>query len=212
VSSLVFDHLIVAAFTLEQGQDFIEERLGVRPQPGGRHTAMGTHNALLRLGPGAYLEVIAIDPHGARPARMRWMGLDVPALQATLRPQPRLIHWVVSTKKLDDLKRGVAAELGPVHRMARADFKWRMTLRDDGVLPGEGLVPSVIEWSDERHPSDVLPDAGVQLVSIAGAHPEPDRIRASLTRMGIFDTLKVTYDAAPRLAAMLRTRRGPVTL
>ena len=29
--------------------------------PGGKHAFMGTHNCLLGLGPGFYLEVIAID-------------------------------------------------------------------------------------------------------------------------------------------------------
>ena len=34
-----FDHLIVAAATLEQGEEFIESRLGARPQRGGKHVA-----------------------------------------------------------------------------------------------------------------------------------------------------------------------------
>ena len=34
----------------------------MRPRRGGKHVAMGTHNSLLRLGDGVYLEVIAIDP------------------------------------------------------------------------------------------------------------------------------------------------------
>jgi hypothetical protein len=45
----VLDHLVVAAATLEQGEDHLEAMLGVRPQRGGKHVAMGTHNSLLRL-------------------------------------------------------------------------------------------------------------------------------------------------------------------
>ena len=65
---------------------------------------------------------------------------------------------------------------------------------------------------DERHPADALPDAGVRLVALAGEHPEPAPIRAALAALGLADTLKVTYGRAPRLAAMLRTPRGIVTL
>ena len=60
----VLDHLVVAAATLEQGEDYIESRLGARPLRGGKHVAMGTHNSLLRLGEKTYLEVIAVDPDG----------------------------------------------------------------------------------------------------------------------------------------------------
>ena len=73
-----FDHLIIGAHTLEQGAAYIEELLGVKPQAGGRHAAMGTHNMLLRLGARAYLEIIAIDPAGETPQRPRWFGLDDP--------------------------------------------------------------------------------------------------------------------------------------
>jgi hypothetical protein len=67
----VLDHLVVAAATLEQGEDYIESRLGARPLRGGRHVAMGTHNSLLKLGEKIYLEVIAIDPDGAAPGPAR---------------------------------------------------------------------------------------------------------------------------------------------
>ena len=59
-----FDHLVVAAATLEQGEKHIEALLGVRPQRGGKHVAMGTHNSLLKLGSKSFLEVIAVDPDG----------------------------------------------------------------------------------------------------------------------------------------------------
>ena len=87
-----------------------------------------------------------------------------------------------------------------------------MTVPDDGHLPGRGLVPTLIEWSDERHPADALTDAGMRLVALAGEHPEPAPVRAALAALGLSETLKVTYGRSPRLAAMLRTPRGVVTL
>ena len=50
------------------------------------------------------------------------------------------------------------------------------------------------------------------LSGLAGAHPEPATIRAALSDLGATDMLKVTYAVTPRLAAMLRTPRGTVTL
>jgi hypothetical protein len=62
------DHLVVAAATLADGVDYVATLTGIAPQVGGKHVAMGTHNAVLRLGERVYLEVIAIDP-GARNQR-----------------------------------------------------------------------------------------------------------------------------------------------
>ncbi|MFO0004298.1 MAG: VOC family protein, partial [bacterium] len=55
-SSDAVDHLVLGAATLEEGIAWAERMLGATPQPGGRHPQWGTHNALLSLGHGAYLE------------------------------------------------------------------------------------------------------------------------------------------------------------
>lgn len=208
----MFDHLVVAAATLEQGEEHIEATLGVRPRRGGKHGAMGTHNSLLKLGPKSFLEVIAIDPEGAAPARLRWFALDSAAMRDALRTGPRLIHWVARSRDIDASRRASPIELGAVQPMERGTFRWRITIPDDGQLPGSGLVPTLIQWSDERHPADGLADSGVGLTALAGAHPEPAAIRAALAALGLSDALKVTFSATPRLAAFLRTPRGAVTL
>lgn len=206
------DHLIVAATSLARGADWIEGQLGVRPQPGGKHLSMGTHNAVLSLGPRLFLEVIAIDPEGATPLRRRWFDLDDPRMRAAIAEGPTLIHWVVRTRDIEsDAVRG-RVDLGTILPMRRGDLEWRITVPDDGHLPERGLVPTLIQWSDERHPADRLNDAGVRLVALAGEHPEPAPVRAALAALGLSDMLKVTYGTAPRIAAMLRTPRGIVTL
>jgi hypothetical protein len=209
---LALDHLVVAAASLDQGASWIAERLGARPQPGGQHVAMGTHNALLRVGERLYLEVMAIDPQGRAPNRPRWFDLDEPRMRAMLAEGPALIHWVASTRDIetDVLRTPLAA--GEILPMARGDMHWRITVPGDGHLPARGLVPTLIEWPDERHPADRLPDAGIQFVALAGEHPDPAPIRTALAALGLSDTLKVTYGRSPRLAAMLRTPRGVVTL
>jgi len=207
---LALDHLVVAASSLPAGIDWVAGRLGVRPQPGGRHVAMGTHNALVSLGPRLFLEIIAIDPDGAAPARARWFDLDEPRMRARLAESPALIHWVARTNDIEtDATR---CDLGPILRVQRGEFDWRITVPDDGHLPGAGLVPTLIQWSDRRHPADTLQDSGVHLTALAGEHPEPAPLRTALAALGLSETLKVTYGRTPRLAAMLRTPRGTVTL
>jgi hypothetical protein len=210
--SAAFDHLVVAAATLEQGEEYIESRVGVRPQRGGKHIAMGTHNSLLRLGPLAYLEVIAIDPDGKVPARPRWFELDRPDMQAQLSASPRLVHWAASTGDIEAARRACAVDPGPAHEMSRGTLTWRITIPDDGHLPGGGVLPTLIAWPDARHPTDALPDVRVRIATLAAAHPDPDRMRAVLAALGLGGTLPITFAAKIRLAAMLHTPRGTVTL
>lgn len=86
------DHIVVAARSLEEGSAWVEAALGVKMLPGGKHALMGTHNRVLSIGNGRYLEVIAIDPEAPPPARPRWFGLDEPATRARLERGPVLLH------------------------------------------------------------------------------------------------------------------------
>ena len=61
------DHLAVAAESLGVGRAVVEDQLGLRLQDGGRHAHFGTHNLLLGLEDGLYLEVIAVDPDAPAP-------------------------------------------------------------------------------------------------------------------------------------------------
>jgi len=211
-AELPLDHLVVAAMTLDEGVEWIRDRLGAVPQAGGQHVTMGTHNALLRIGPRAYLEIIAIDPSANAPQRPRWMDLDEPRMRATLAEGPALISWAVRSRDIDNDVQRSPIDVGTIIPMQRGNWRWRLTVPDDGHLPGRGLVPILIEWADTRHPTENLPQSGVELVTMAGEHPEPAPIRDALMRLGLTDTLKVTYGRTPRLAAMLRTPRGVITL
>jgi hypothetical protein len=161
------DHLVIGAASLAEGVAFVEATLGVRPEPGGRHALMGTHNALLHLGPGAYLEVIAIDPAADDPDRSRWFALDEPATRARLAAGPALISWVART---DDVDR-VAAMLGAgteILSLGRDGLRWRIALTADGGLRESGLVPYVIQWDlGSDHPCDRLTDRGCRLSELA---------------------------------------------
>lgn len=163
---LAIDHLVVAAATLEEGARWVEERLGVAPVPGGKHALMGTHNRLLNLGAGRYLEVIAVDPQALAPARPRWFSLDEPAMRERLAQGPALVHWVART---DDIERSVAEApiaVGEILDLERGEYRWRIAVPHDGRLLHEGVFPTFIQWTGERHPAAALPECGCQLERI----------------------------------------------
>jgi hypothetical protein len=206
------DHLVVAATTLADGIEYIAELTGVAPRPGGKHVAMGTHNALLRLGERVYLEIIAIDPEAARPPRPRWFDLDDVALQSELAERPQLVHWVARTADIERSAAACPVPLGAITAAERGDYRWRITIPDDGKRPGKGIVPTLIQWDVPVHPADRLPQSGVSIAQVAATHSDPAFVRTALAELGLADALQVTYDRDARLAAMLQTPRGLATL
>lgn len=161
------DHLVVAARTLEEGAAWIESKLGVATAAGGKHAVMGTHNRLLKLDRGRYLEVIAIDPEATAPGRPRWFELDTPAMQARLARGPALIHWVERTDDLEGLLRD-SPDPVEVLSFSRGPYRWRMGLARDGRLPANG-APTLIQWEGAAHPWDALPESGCSLAAFSAA-------------------------------------------
>ena len=205
------DHLVLAARDLDAGATWLEHHLGVALAAGGQHARMGTHNRLLGLGDNFYLELIAIDPTALPPGRPRWFALD--RLQTPDRP--RLIHWVARSADIERDAAGSAEPPGEILSMERGDYRWRISVPADGHLPGEGLVPTLIQWDVPHHPAARLPDSGCRLMKLEGFHPQPARIRAALDSLGLGSRLDVhpCGNGEPvQLVAYIRTPGGLVEL
>jgi hypothetical protein len=210
--AVAIDHLVIAAQTLEEGAAYVHRTLGVTPEPGGKHELMATHNVLLRLGEKLYLEIIAVDPDGIRPDGPRWYDLDALAMRVALEEGPRLVTWAARTADIEGLAARSSEPLGPIRVMRRGDLEWQMTVPEDGHLPGDGLVPTLIQWQSARHPADGLADQGCRLQALGATHTSPDLIRRALTSLDAVALLSVTYGASPRLAARINTPYGVKTL
>lgn len=163
------DHLVVAARTLEEGAAWVESALGVKTLAGGKHPLMGTHNRVLPVGRGRYLEVIAIDPAAPPPGRARWFGLDDAAVRARLERGPVLLHWVERTDDLEAALRDYPERV-EVLEATRGDLAWRITVPPDGRLPCAGACPTLIQWRGP-HPTDRMPPSGVELVELSKKPP-----------------------------------------
>lgn len=196
---------MVAAVSLEHGSAYIQRQLGVTPAGGGRHTAMGTHNRVLKLGHGQYLEVIAIDPQSQPPTVPRWFDLDNPSLQASLDVRPRLVAWVARTDRVAELAPTAYDRPVIIRPMQRGNWHWQFAFTDNGTLPGGGLIPHLIQWDGHRHPTDAMVDSGCSLIGLDGIHPDPAAMQRSLASMGLEDRIRIR-PASGRQATGLRAR------
>jgi hypothetical protein len=210
VPSCELDHIVIGAATLEQGEAFVRDRLGVEIGPGGRHALMGTHNRLMRLGQNAYLEVIAIDPAAPRPGRPRWYSLDDAEMQARLGEEPSLICWVLRVSDIVAAVQSAAVPLGEVTSVSRGDLSWRLTVPADGHLPGGGTVPHLIEWDCGARPWERMAAAGCDLETLILRHPKPEWLDQALHAFcpAGFGFASCERGEEPKLSARIITPSG----
>jgi Glyoxalase-like domain len=202
------DHLVYATPDLNRGIDELERLIGVRASAGGQHPGQGTRNALLALGATSYLEIIAPDPEQPRPAFPRPFGIDSLT-------QSKLVAWAAKDSNLENLT-SVAAregvELGPVVPGSRRRpdgivLSWRIT--SPRMTLGDGIVPFFIDWGQSPHPAATAA-RGLTLIELRAEHPDPDRVRDLLRKLGL--ALPVKQGARPALVAVIEGPRGRVEL
>lgn len=196
------DHLAIGARTLSEGVAWAQAQLGCTLLAGGQHVRFGTHNRLLGMSGGLYLEVIAPDPD-VTPDRPRWFGLD------NFEGPPRLCNWICRT---DDLSGALAVSppaAGHPEPMSRGDLHWSIAVPADGSLPLDGAWPTLIQWAPGTvHPADRLENSGLTLVALTIRHPEAVALSSRIEPY--LRDPRVTFVQAPDFAmsAVLRHADG----
>lgn len=203
------DHLVYAVPNLEAACDWFEEHTGIRPAVGGRHPDRGTHNAVVNLGEGAYLEIIAADPKNTDIPPPRWMGVD-------LITQPTMTRWAVKSDNLDLHTAGLAATNAALGQIVTGNrdladgsaLRWRMTL--PAPEPAVELLPFFLDWSTSSfHPTERMGE-GFTLLDWKLYHPHPEETASQLELAGLID--EVAFDNQPVIKVRLNTPRGVITL
>ncbi len=191
------DHLVIACPDPGRAADDLEAEIGITATGGGRHEGRGSHNRLVFLADGSYLELIGITDED--------LAAGSPVGAAALRALKVGGGLATFAIAVDDLEPAVAAltargaSLGPVTHGSRR--------RDDGemvkwwtAVPDEPLGPTMpfliehaytgIEWGPEAlaqraefiHPIG----SSVRLRSLAVATADPvDAAAALQTHVGV---------------------------
>jgi Glyoxalase-like domain len=203
--AVAIDHVILGVDNLERGIRQFQELTGVTPKRGGEHPGRGTQNALVTLGGGHYLEILAPAESAARDAprdpRVDHAGLT-------------LASWALQTRSIGSVVTRLRAAGftvdGPIPGSRRALdgtlLQWQTAAASGAGLE---LAPFFIEWSKETtHPSVSSP-GGCTLAQMEISHPQPARLRAVFSAVS-FQTV-VSEGKRPGMRLTLDCPRGRVT-
>jgi hypothetical protein len=197
------DHILLGIDDLDRGVQAFEESTGVKPVYGGKHPG-GTHNALVSLGDGTYLEIIAVQK-GVKPPD-DFAGL---AQLHMLTP----VGWAVSSKDSSQLRSQLDAAgmavTDPTPGSRTTPAGKTLSWQSFGLKDNFAEAPFFIVWSAQTaHPSTTSPSGcKLQQWHIAGPHEKNlEQLRRALDlRVDVKDA-KAT---AMRLA--LSCPKGSVT-
>lgn len=198
------DHIGIGASDLDRGIAFVAERTGVTAVKGGVHPGRGTQNALMSLGGGSYLEIIAPVP-GAK-----LFGQEV-ELRKLATPKP--VFFAVRSADLEATWRLLkesqfslsAIDAGTRKRPDGTVLKWKTF-----DLTGRGLqaAPFFIEWDkDSPHPSTTSP-GGCTLARLDVYDREAPTLTKLFRLLGV--DVPIQESPAPALRLTLSCPRGPV--
>ncbi len=195
---IALDHFAVAGTSLEEASAHVEAALGVPLQPGGPHQVFGTHNRLLGLAEGLYLEAIAIDPAATPERRPRWFDLD------RFTGAPRISNWICRCEDLETTLAGLRLDAGQPVALARGDLRWQMAVPASGTLPFDNCCPALMQWQGP-HPAPGLAQQGCTLRRLVVAHPEALALRDLLA----LNEARVVFEPGPAaLLAEIETPHG----
>lgn len=206
---LKLDHLTVIAPTLQEGVAHVRACLDLDVPFGQRHAYMGTHNHLLQLGDGVYLEIIALDPDGSAPNRKRWFGLDdQKKVRADWDAGRRLRGWVARTDDIDAVLAGREAIFGRKVGLPMEAPSFDFALKDDGSLPLDGAAPSIIDRRGKARSMAGITDLGARLREFWVEHPDPASLVALYRKLDIDRSPISVHGPSLRYCAQMETPSG----
>jgi hypothetical protein len=200
------DHLVVGAPQLDAAVALVAERTGVTAAPGGAHPGRGTHNALMSIGEGSYLELVAPVPGaeltgdladfarltGPTPLAFAIRSSDLVATRERLKADGLVVSEIVA---------------GSRQRPDGTMLRWRVFELNEADFPHG---PFFIQWDPgSQHPSVSSP-AGCRIAQLELRAPNVEPVARLLKNLGVDVPARVA--AMPALSLTLHCPKGELTL
>lgn len=200
------DHIVVGVRNLDEGVAAFERMSGVAAVRGGQHPARGTENALVSLGAGRYLELMA-------PRKDAAPSPDVERLRLLARLT--IVGWAVAVRDMEAARR-TAASAGvtfgndvPGSRLTPAGTTLQWTTADL-VAPRIAGAPFFIHWKlTTGHPSTTSP-AGCSLAALEISDPAAADLSGALNALRVSGV--TVRRGEPLTAAAITCANGRLTL
>jgi len=205
------DHIVIGTSNLILGTSALESKLSHQFSLGGEHKIMGTHNKLLKLQSNIYLEVIAKNPNADKLTRPRWFSLDENNIIEKIKDTPRALCWVLEVENIEDTVKNCGYNPGEILQLSRDSMNWKVTVPPDGKLIDNGILPILIEWNKDQHPSKKLSDSSVSLNKISLYHQDPKRIKKIISNLIQSDFIQV-LEGPPKIELILTTQNGKIII
>jgi hypothetical protein len=203
------DHIVIGTANLFLGTKILETKFNTKFSPGGEHQIMGTHNNLLKLQSDIYLEVIANNPNSEKPFRQSWFSLDEVRTKEKIETSPRALCWVLQVNDIENTVKKCGYNPGEILQISRGELTWKITVPSNGMLVDNGVLPALIEWSSDQHPSKKLTDSNVTINMLSLFHPEPYKIKNIISNLIKSDLIQV-FEGVPKIEFNFTTPNGKV--
>ena len=154
------DHVVYGTADLDAAAARMQSELGLTAVGGGRHDGLGTHNRIVLLGDGAFIELLAVADRdeAARDA----LGA---ALLAAIERGDGLLAWAIAVEDIEP----EAARLGtPITTVGRQGMTARLTGVAESVA--EPFLPFFIQHPANRPtpPADATARSAIGWIEVAG--------------------------------------------
>ena len=201
------DHLMYGGADLDESIKRFAFLSGVTADRGGSHPGRGTRNALVSLGPGIYLELMAPDPAQSLNGTFGMTFVQI--------ARPQIHTYIVKGEELERIRAKLAefkidSEIRDMTRKTlQGDLlRWRLVIPHSN--PYGEFIPRFIDWMGTPHPSETSV-SGCSLVSFEIGHPEADALMRIMKSLD-FEVDAVSRSDAPFFLARMRTPKGNLTL
>ena len=160
------DHVIYAVADLESGLRCFADQYGLVSAGGGEHPEFGTHNAIVPVGHGQFIELMAVADEGSQHPL-------VLSLSKWLRDGDRLVAVCLRPDDLDEVAERLSIPIDPAERHTSEGEVTRWRLAGVQAALGPERLPFFIDWQgaeqqlDAQHAREASTD-GIAWVEYGG--------------------------------------------